>query len=98
MNRLHGIVLLACLFFLNYTTHARNSQAKYREVPKGEDKRVCSFWHFPEKKRCAIINPATGECRFTPFVGVMCVTLYEKLSLLIATATLAVNIIFLITR
>ena len=41
---------------------------------------------------------ATGECRFTPFVGVMCVTLYEKLSLLIAAATLAVNIMFLITR
>ena len=41
---------------------------------------------------------ATGECRFTPFRGVMCVTLYEKLSLLIAAATLADNIMFLITR
>ena len=38
---------------------------------------------------------AAGECRFTPFVGGVCVTLYEKLSLLIAAATLAVNIIFL---
>jgi len=28
----------------------------------------------------------------------MCVTLYEKLSLLIAAATLAVNIIFLISK
>ena len=44
------------------------------------------------------MNPATGECRFPPFVGVMCVTLFEKLSLLIAAATLAVNIMFLITR
>jgi len=34
------------------------------------------------------MNPTTGECRFTPFVGVMCVTLFEKLSLLIAAATL----------
>ena len=33
-----------------------------------------------------------------PLGGVMCVTLFEKLSLLIAAATLAVNIIFLITR
>ena len=41
---------------------------------------------------------AAGECRFTPFVWVMCVTLYEKLSLLIAAATLAVNIMFLITK
>ena len=47
---------------------------------------------FPVKKRCAIMNPATGECRFTPFRGVMCVTLFEKLSLLIAAATLVVNI------
>jgi len=31
-------------------------------------------------------------------LGVMCVTLFEKLSLLIAAATLAVNIIFLTTR
>ena len=44
------------------------------------------------------MNPATGECRFTPLVGVMCVTLFEKLSLLIAAATLAVNIMFLITK
>mgnify|MGYP001685651480 FL=1 len=42
------------------------------------------------------MNPSTGECRFPPFVGVMCVTLFEKLSLLIAAATLVVNIIFLI--
>ena len=41
---------------------------------------------------------ATGECRFPPVVGVMCVTLFEKLSLLIAAATLVVNIIFLITK
>ena len=31
-------------------------------------------------------------------LGVMCVTLFEKLSLLIAAATLVVNIIFLTTR
>ena len=31
-------------------------------------------------------------------LGVMCVTLFEKLSPLIAAATLVVNIIFLITR
>ena len=30
--------------------------------------------------------------------GVMCMSLYEKLSLMLAAATLAVNIIFLITR
>ena len=59
---------------------------------------VCSVLCFPVTNLCAIINPATGECRFTPFVGVMCVTLYEKLSLLIAAATLAVNIIFLISK
>ncbi|AOH47063.1 hypothetical protein BCS37_00755 [Selenomonas sp. oral taxon 920] len=67
-------------------------------MPKGADTFVCSFWHFPGKKRCAIINSATGECRFTPFVGGMCVTLSEKLSLLIAAATLAFNIIFLISK
>ena len=33
-----------------------------------------------------------------PRRGVMCVTLYEKLSLLIGAATLAVNIMFLICR
>ena len=59
---------------------------------------VCSVLCFPVTNLCAIMNPATGECRFTPFVGVMCVTLFEKLSLLIAAATLVVNIIFLITR
>ena len=31
-------------------------------------------------------------------LGVMCVTLFEKLSLMLAAATLAVNIIFLTTR
>ena len=31
-------------------------------------------------------------------MGVVCVTLFEKLSLLIAAATLAVNIMFLITK
>ena len=30
--------------------------------------------------------------------GVMCMSLYEKLSLMLAAATLAVNIIFLTTR
>ena len=58
----------------------------------------CSVLCFPIKNLCAIMNPATGKCRFTPFVGVMCVTLFEKLSLLIAAATLVVNIIFLITK
>ena len=63
---------------------------------KREQTNICSLLCFPIKKIRAIMNPATGECRFTPFVGVMCVTLFEKLSLLIAAATLAVNIIFLI--
>ena len=35
---------------------------------------------------------------YSPWGGVMCVTLFEKLSLLIAAATLVVNIIFLITK
>ena len=65
---------------------------------KTEQAIVCSVLCFLVTNLCAIINPATGEYRFTPFVGVMCVTLYEKLSLLIAAATLAVNIIFLISK
>ena len=44
------------------------------------------------------MNLATGECRFPPFRGVMCMSLYEKLSLMLAAATLAVNIIFLFSK
>ena len=55
---------------------------------KTEQAIVYSVLCFSVTNLCAIMNPATGECRFTPFVGVMCVTLFEKLSLLIAAATL----------
>ena len=69
---------------------------KQNENIKTEQTIVCSVLCFPMTNLRTIMNPATGECRFTPFRGVMCVTLFEKLSLLIAAATLAVNIIFLI--
>ena len=68
----------------------------YHRAIKREQTNICSVLCFPMTNLCAIMNPATGECRFTPFVGVVCVTLFEKLSLLIAAATLAVNIMFLI--
>jgi hypothetical protein len=44
------------------------------------------------------MNPATGECRFTPLVGVMCVTLFEKLSLLIIAAATLVGTACLIVE
>ena len=42
------------------------------------------------------MNTTTGVCGFSP-TGVMCVALFEKLLLLIAAVTLAVNIIVLLT-
>ena len=85
---------MAFLSIIKYTCKCR----KQNEDTKREQTNICSLLCFPIKKIRAIMNPATGECRFTPFVGVVCVTLFEKLSLLIAAATLAVNIMFLITK